>query len=170
MCNKKLNRIMRSTEVVITEKKQENSNIELGHIYDAIRYLEPEQQMNILANYKFIELYDILSSKETYEKYINDLFAVSHEYTNRAIALMSLHTKVVLQSMGKQSFDILDSMGQVYDSLPDIDKKIFCENMLQKKGFFQDVYKMMMNSFENAVEVEKGEGIENGEVSKKVEK
>ena len=39
--------------------------------------------------------------------------------------------------------------------------------MLQKKGFFQDVYKMMMNSFENAVEVEKGEGIENGEVSKK---
>ena len=62
---------MRSTEVVITEKKQENSNIELGHIYDAIRYLEPEQQMNILANYKFIELYDILSSKETYEKYID---------------------------------------------------------------------------------------------------
>lgn len=70
--------------------------------------------------------------------------------------------------MGKQRFDVLDSMGKTYDSLPEIDKKIFCENMLQKKEFFVDAYKMMMDSFESAVE--KGEGIENGEVSKKVEK
>lgn len=147
-------------EVVITKKKQTNSDIELNHIYDAIRNLKPEQQMNILANYKFIELYDILSSKEAYEKYINDLFAVSHEYTNKAIALIFLHTESLLQSMGKQSFAILDSMGQAYDSLSDIDKKIFCNNMLQKKEFFEDTYKMMMRTFQNAVESGKCDSME----------
>ncbi len=156
-------------EVVITKKKQTNSDIELNHIYDAIRNLKPEQQMNILANYKFIELYDILSSKEAYEKYINDLFAVSHEYTNKAIALISLHTESVLQSMGKQSFDILDSMGQAYDSLSDIDKKIFCNNMLQKKGFFQNAYKVMMGVFENAVESGKCDSMEENYMVKELQ-
>lgn len=161
---------MRCTEEVITEKKQVNNKIELGHIYDAIRYLKPEHQAVILTNYKLPELYSILADEESYKKYVDDLFAVSDEYMKRAIALSALHTETFIQSMGKQRFEVLDSMGKAYDNLPDIDKKIFCENMLQKKGFFEDAYKMMMNSFESAVEVEKGEEIENGEVSKKVEK
>lgn len=120
--------------------------------------MKPEQQGIILNNYKISELYAILADDESYEKYINDLFAVSSEYTSRAVALSSLHTEAFLQSMGKQRFDVLDSMGKTYDSLPEIDKKIFCENMLQKKEFFVDAYKMMMDSFESAVEVEKSDG------------
>lgn len=61
---------MRCTEEVITEKKQVNSNIELGHIYDAIRYLKPEHQAMILTNYKLPELYSILVDDENYKNYM----------------------------------------------------------------------------------------------------
>ncbi len=110
----------------------------------------------VLTNYKLPELYNILANNEGYEKYINDLFAVSNEYSNRAIALSALHTEAFLQSMKKKGeFDVVESMSQVYDKLPEADQKKFCEDMLQKKGFFQDAYKVMMDSFESAVEVKK---------------
>lgn len=130
--------------------------------------MKPEQQVIILSNFKLTELYSILADDESYKKYIDDLFAVSDEYMKRAVALSALHTEAFIQSMGKQRFDVLDSMGKAYDNLLDIDKKIFCESMLQKKEFFVDAYKMMMDILESAVE--KGAGIENGEVSEKVEK
>lgn len=137
--------------------------------------MKPEQQGIILSNYKITELYAILADDNEYEKYINDLFAVSHEYTSRAVALSSLHTEAFLQSMKKQEkFDPANTMCQMFDYMSEADQKRFCEGMLQKKGFFEDAYKMMMNSFESAVEVEKSDKgeceIENGEVSKKVEK
>lgn len=156
---------------MITEKKQVNSNISLDNIYNAIRYLKPEQQGIILNNYKITELYAILADDNEYEKYINDLFAVSHEYTSRAVALSSLHTEAFIQSIRKQEvFDPANTMCQMFDCMSEEDQKRFCENMLQKKGFFEDAYKMMMDSFESAVEVKKGEEIENGNLGKKVEK
>lgn len=92
---------------------------------------------------------------------------VAREYTSRAVALSSLHTEAFLQSMKKQEeFDPASTMCQMFDCMSEEDQKRFCENMLQKKEFFVDAYKMMMDSFESAV----GEGIENEEVSKKVEK
>lgn len=159
---------MTSTEEITTEQKQVNSNISLDNIYNAIRYLKPEQQGIILNNYKITELYAIFANNENYEKYIDDLFAVSREHTSRAVALSSLHTEAFLQSMKKQEeFDPAITMCQMFDCMSEEDQKRFCEGMLQKKGFFEEAYKGMMKSFENAVEVEKGEGIENGELSKK---
>ena len=133
--------------------------------------MKPEQQGIILNNYKITELYAILADDNEYEKYINDLFAVSHEYTSRAVALSSLHTEAFIQSIRKQEvFDPANTMCQMFDCMSEEDQKRFCENMLQKKGFFEDAYKMMMDSFESAVEVKKGEEIENGNLGKKVEK
>lgn len=133
--------------------------------------MKPEQQGIILNNYKITELYSILADDENYKKYIDDLFAVSHEYIGRAVALSALHTEAFIQSMKKpEAFDPASTMSQMFDCMSEEDQKRFCESMLQKKGFFEDAYKMMMDSFESAMEVEKGEGIENGEVSKKVEK
>lgn len=159
---KKLNRELRSTEEIITEKKQANSNIELQNIYDAIRYLKPEQQGIILSNYKLTELYSIFRDNQEYKKYINDLFAVSNEYTNRAIALSALHTEAFLRSMKiKEEFDPVGTMCQMFDCMSEEDQKRFCEGMFQKKGFFEDAYKTMMDSFENVVEKEKCEVTEN---------
>ncbi len=149
-------------EEIITEKKQTNSNISLDNIYKAIGYLKPEYQGIILSNYKIIELYDILANNEGYEKYINDLFAVSNEYTNRATALLALHTEAFLQSIGrKEKFDAVGTMCQMFDCMSEEDQKKFCEDMLQKKGFFEDAYKTMMNSFESVVEKQKCEVAEN---------
>lgn len=155
---------------MITEKKQVNSNIELQNIYDAIRYLKPEHQVIILSNFKLTELYSILANDESYKKYIDDLFAVSDEYIKRAIALSALHTEAFIRSMKKQEvFDSASTMCQMYDSISEEDQKRFCEGMLQKKGFFEDAYKMMMDSFQNAVEVE-SDDVGSGVANEKVEK
>lgn len=144
---------------MITEKKQVNSNISLDNIYKAIGNIKPEYQANILANYKLTELYNIFINDEGYEKYINDLFATSNMYINRATALIDLHTEAFIQSIRKQEeFDPATTMCQMFDCMSEEDQKRFCENMLQKKGFFEDAYKMMMDSFQNAVEVQKSDG------------
>lgn len=132
-------------EEIVTDKKQEiemSSNIELEHIYNAIRNLKPEHQINILSNYKIIELFDIFSTNEKYEQYLDDLFAIAGEYRNRAIALSLLHAEAFLQSMKKNEvLDGADLMCQMYDCIPEADRKRFCESMLQKKDFCE-----MLNS------------------------
>lgn len=138
----------------------------MQNIYDAIRYLKPEHQGVILSTYKFTELYDIFANNEGYNQYIRDLFAVSNKYSNRAIALSALHTEAFLQSRKKkEEFDAATTMCQMFDCMSEADQKRFCEGMLQKKGFFEDAYKMMMDSFQSAVKVEKCEGV-GGKVEK----
>lgn len=126
-------------EEIVTDKKQEIStdvNISLDDIYNAIKCLKPEHQVSVLANYKMPELYNIFENNETYKKYIKDLFAVAIEYNDRAIALSALHTEAFLQSMRKnEKLDGADLMCQMYDCIPETDRKRFCENTLQKKDF-----------------------------------
>ena len=155
-------------EELKTGKNQEinaDSNISLDNIYKAIGYLKPEHQEIILSIYKLTELYDIFANNEGYNQYIRDLFAVSNEYSNRAIALSALHTEAFLQSRKKEEkFDPAYTMCQLFDCMSEADQKRFCAGMLQKKGFFEDAYKVMMNTFENAVERKKSEGV--GKVEK----
>ena len=143
-------------EEVITEKKQTNSNISLDNIYNAVRYLKPEQQGIILENYKLTELYGIFENQETYEKYISDLFTVAKEYSDRAIALISLHTEAFLQSMKKQEeFDPAIIICQMFDCMSETDQKRFCWDIFQKKGFFEESVKMIQAWFDSAKEVQK---------------
>ena len=136
--------------------------------------MKPEHQGIILSNYKLPELYSIFADDKSYKKYINDLFAVSHEYINRATALSALHTEAFIRSMQKQEkFDPATTMCQMFDSMKEADQKRFCEGMMKKSGFFEDAYKMMMDSFQSAVEVERGDvvsGVANGKVDGKMEK
>ena len=149
-------RELRSTEVLTTEKNQVNSNISIDNIYNATRYIKPEYQAIILANYKFTELYSIFMDDNEYGKYISDLFAVSNEYFYRAIALSSLHTEASIESRGKRKTDMLGTMGLAYDNMAEGEKKAFCKDMLAKKEFFGDACKMIMDVFGGASEVGKG--------------
>lgn len=140
-----------------TEKNQEfnaDSNISLDNIYKAVGYLKPEHQGIILNNYKLTELYSILADDESYKKYINDLFAVSNEYSNRAIALSALHTEAFLQSLGRRKVNMLDTMNHAYNNLSEENKKAFCKEMLNNKDFFEDAYKIMTEIFESAMKTQ----------------
>lgn len=156
-----------------TEKNQEfnaDSNISLDNIYKALGYLKPEQQGIIISNYKLTELYSILADNEGYKQYICDLFTCANEIINKAGALISLHTEAFKQSMKKkEEFDPATTMCQMFDSLSEADQKQFCEDMLGKKEFFQDAYKVMMDSFEKAVEIQKDDVV-SGEMKEQVEK
>ena len=149
-------RELRSTEEENTEKNQTgiNSDITMDNIYNAIRYLKPKEQVKILENYKFTELYSILADREEFEKYISYLRNISHEYFDRVLALMSLYTKA-LEERRKQKLTTLEAMNKTYDGLSDDEKQKFCQDMLGRKEFFEGSCKMIMDVFEHASEVEK---------------
>lgn len=113
-----------------------------------------------LKNFKLTELYSIFANNDGYEKYIGDLLAASKEYTNRAVALSALHAQALLHSAeGKEEFDPADAMCQMFDCMSKEDQERFCEGMFQKKEFFEDAYKNMMNVFENVLEKKEENGI-----------
>ena len=147
-------RELRSTEEENTEKNQTgiNSDITMDNIYNAIRYLNPKEQLKIIENYKFTELYSILADKEEFEKYISDLRNISHEYFDRVLALMSLYTKA-LEERRKQKLTMREAIKQTYDGLSQEEKQKFCQDMLAKKEFFESSCKMIMDVFEHASEV-----------------
>ena len=58
---------------------------------------------------------------------------------------------------------------KAYDKLSEADQKRFCQEMLGKKEFFQDAYKVMMDSFEKAVEMQKDDVV-SGKMKEQVEK
>lgn len=74
----------------------------------------------------------------------------------RAIALSALHTEAFIQSRKiEEKFDPAVTMCQMFDCMSEVDQKRFCEGMFQKKGFFEDAYKNMMDVFQNAMKSEK---------------
>ena len=145
-----------STEEVNTEKNQTgiNSDITMDNIYNAIRYLKPDEQVKILENYKFTELYSILADKEEFEKYISYLHNISHEYFGRVLVLKALYVKALEESR-KQKLTMREAMNKTYDGLSDDEKQKFCQDMLGRKEFFEGSCKMIMDAFEHASEVEK---------------
>lgn len=108
----------------------------------------------VFNNYKLPELYSIIADEEEYKKYINALSTIVKEYSDKVDALSALHTEAFSQSMKKkEEIDAVKSMSQIFDCISEADQKRFCECMMKKSRFFEDAYKMMMDSFENAVEV-----------------
>jgi len=110
--------------------------------------------VKILENYKLTELYSIFADNNGYLKYVSDLFNISHEYFDRAMALMSLNTEAYRERR-KQKLTTLEAMNQTYDGLSDDEKQKFCQDMLVRKEFFEGSCKMIMDAFEHASEVEK---------------
>lgn len=122
--------------------------------------MKPEEQGTIISNYKLTELYGIYANDEGYMQYVRDLFNYANETINKAGALISLHTEAFKQSIKKQEkFDPADTMCQMYDCMSEEDQKRFCQDMLQKKGFFEESVKMIQTWFESAKEVGKGDGV-----------
>ena len=109
---------LRSTEGVNTEKNQtgNSSNITLGNIYNAIRYLGQEEQVKILENYKLTELYLILADKDKFEKYISYLRNVSRDYFGRVLILRALYVKALEESR-KENLNMREVISQSYDVL-----------------------------------------------------
>ena len=73
----------------------------------------------------------------------------------------------------KEVFDPANTMCQMFDCMSEADQKRFCEGMMKKSGFFEDAYKMMMDSFQSAVKVESnvvGSGVANEKIDGKMEK
>ena len=146
---------LRNTEDVNTEKQVYSNKITIDNIYNAIRCLSPENQVKILENYKLAELHFIFADNNGYKEYISNLFNVSKEYSERAMALTLLHSEALTESLGKRKIDMLEAMKQTYDWLSEEEKQKFCQDMLGRKEFFEGSCKMIMDAFEHASEVEK---------------
>lgn len=49
----------------------------------------------------------------------------------------------------------MESIGKIYDCMPEEYKQKICSDMLNKKEFFEEAYKKIMSAFENAIEIQK---------------
>lgn len=145
-----------NTEELNTEQNQINSNIlSIDHIYNAIRNLKPEYQGILLSQYKLFDLYTLLEKDiKEYDRYLTGIINSANEYLKLFGALVDLYMGVCKE----QNTDVLDSMSQAYDRLPEEDKKRVCGSMMGKKKFFSDAYGMMMDVFGNVLEKEKESG------------
>lgn len=122
-------------------------------------------------------MYGICENDERYKQYIRDLFTYANDIINKAGALISLHTEAFKQSIKKtEEVNAVDSMGKAYDQLSETDQKRFCQEIFQKKGFFEESVKMIQAWFESAIEVgnsdsggDVNEGL-SGKVNEKMEK
>lgn len=124
----------------------------------------------MLASYKLTELYRIFADNSTYGKHIDDLFTVAKSYSDLADALMSLHMEALKQGMKEpEESSVVESMGKIYDRLPEEEQEKFCGEMLQKKEFFGNAYKIMMDSFENAIKGAKSDGMTEKDTVKALE-
>ena len=152
---------LRSTEGVNTEKNQtgNSSNITLGNIYNAIRYLGQEEQVKILENYKLTELYLILADKDKFEKYISYLRNVSRDYFGRVLILRALYVKALEESR-TEKLTMREVISQSYDGLSEEERQKFCQDMLGRKEFFGATCRMIMDVFVNASEAEKKDASE----------
>lgn len=137
-----------------TEQEQENKNsdISLDQIYKGIGYLKPEQQSIILTTYKITDLYSILANHKEYEKYIASLINTATTYVNTVGALIALRKEAVKRSKTNAEVNLLDTLNQAYDKSTKECKETFCQEMLGKKDFFENAYRMIMGCFENALE------------------
>lgn len=148
--------IIKDTEELITEQNQIDSNIlSIDHVYNAIRNLKPEYQGILLSQYKLFDLYTLLGKDiKEYDKYLTGIINSANEYLKLFGALVDLYMGVCKE----QNTDVLDSMGQAYDRLPEEDKKRVCGAMMGNKEFFSDAYGIMMDAFGSVLEKEKESG------------
>lgn len=101
-----------------------------------------------------------------YEQYIISLITTTTTYINTVGALTALRKEAIKDSEKGKEVDLLSTMNQVYDCLPEEFKKQFCRDMLTKEDFLAESVRTIQGYFEKAVEVQKDDV--GGDVNEKV--
>ncbi len=129
-----------------TEDETEKS-ISLADIYNAVKYLNAEDQELILSCFKIGELCSLFNNEEGFKSYLKKLSETAGLYIWMMNALSALRTEALKAGGVKWESDMVSVMEKAYEGLSDWGQERFCRNMVGNAGFFQKIYRMIMDTF-----------------------
>lgn len=145
--------LMNKEELSTEDKQINDNNITMDVICRALPRLKPEFQDVILANYKLTEIQRLLNNYSELDKYLHNILDGVMVYVKIVNAFIVLYNEALVETRDKKG-GIVEVIGRLYDGLPDESKQKVCQDLLDKRTFFEDAYGMIMDSFNNALEVE----------------
>lgn len=122
-------------------------------IYRTLPNLKTENQKIISVNYKLADLHHWMNHEDELKEYLQSLLDGANTNIRAINALIELYNGVTIESRDKKNH-IVKGVGILYDALPEESKQKVCQDLLGRRMFFEDAYEMIMDSFNNALEVE----------------
>ena len=122
-------------------------------IYRALPNLKDDHQNIISVNYKLSDLHHWMNHEDELKEYMQELLNGANTNILAINALIELYNGVTIESRDEKNH-IVKGVGILYDALPEESKQKVCEDLLNRKKFYEDACMKIMDGFNNAVEVE----------------
>ncbi len=121
-------------------------------IYRALPNLKDDHQNIISVNYKLSDLHHWMNHEDELKEYMQELLNGANTNILAINALIELYNGVTIESRDEKNH-IVKGVGILYDALPEESKQKVCEDLLNRKKFYEDACVKIMDSFNQAVEV-----------------
>lgn len=127
-------------------------------IYRALPNLKDDHQNIISVNYKLSDLHHWMNHEDELKEYMQELLNGANTNILAINALIELYNGVTIESRDEKNH-IVKGVGILYDALPEESKQKVCEDLLNRKKFYEDACVKIMDSFNQAVEVKGDVGV-----------
>lgn len=127
-------------------------------IYRALPNLKDDHQNIISINYKLSDLHHWMNHEDELKEYMQELLNGANTNILAINALIELYNGVTIESRDEKNH-IVKGVGILYDALPEESKQKVCEDLLNRKKFYEDACVKIMDSFNQAVEVKGDVGV-----------
>lgn len=141
-------------------------------IFRTLPNLKADHLNIISVNYKLSDLHSWMNDIDGLKEYLQNLLEGANTNILAINALIELYNGVLIESKDEKNH-IVKGVGILYDALPEESKQKVCEDLLNRKKFYEDACVKIMDNFNQAVEVkgdDVGSGITNDVVNAKMEK
>lgn len=118
-------------------------------IYRTLPNLKAENHNIISVNYKLSDLHYWMNHEEEFKEYLQSLLDGANTNIRAINALIELYNGVTIESRDKKC-SLVEGISKMYDVLPDESKQKICEDLLSRKKFFEDAYRLIMDTFKDA--------------------
>ena len=127
-------------------------------IYRALPNLKDDHQNIISVDYKLSDLHHWMNHEDELKEYMQELLNGANTNILAINALIELYNGVTIESRDEKNH-IVKGVGILYDALPEESKQKVCEDLLNRKKFYEDACVKIMDSFNQAVEVKGDVGV-----------
>lgn len=118
-------------------------------IYRTLPNLKDDHQNIISVNYKLSDLHYWMNHEDELKEYLQSLLDGANTNIRAINALIELYNGVLIESRDKKC-SLVEGISKMYDVLPDESKQKICEDLLSRKKFFEDAYRLIMDTFKDA--------------------
>lgn len=127
-------------------------------IFRTLPNLKADHLNIISVNYKLSDLHSWMNNIDGLKEYLQNLLEGANTNILAINALIELYNGVLIESKDEKNH-IVKGVGILYDALPEESKQKVCEDLLNRKKFYEDACVKIMDSFNRAVEVKGDVGV-----------